>query len=82
MPVSHDALREFVSPVNGRRRQRHRSSSLGMSRRLCQSGQKDQAHSCSIGEMCCLHTPNENKMSHAAVDGVGCKLRVELGKRS
>jgi len=24
---------------------------------------------------------NENKMSHAAVDGVGCKLRVELGKR-
>jgi len=26
--------------------------------------------------------PNENKMSHAAVDGVGCKLRVELGKRS
>jgi len=28
-----------------------------------------------------LVPPNENKMSHAAVDGVGCKLRVELGKR-
>jgi hypothetical protein len=26
--------------------------------------------------------PNDTKMSHAAVDGVGCKLRIELGNRS